>query len=382
MKVLVLGRGLPGPRQELLGIFEFQQARALAGAGHEVVYAALDIRFLHHRRPWGVRRSTVDGVPVVELSLPLGRLQYGGRYRLVAAFWELLYRAAVRAHGRPDVVHSHFIGWSAAAAMGKRRHGYPLVVTEHTSGLMDSEPRPAMLRGIAIAYPAADVLIAVSPALRERIRELTGRDAVYVPNLVNVDAFAVLPRVPHDGRRLVSVGNLLPRKRMDLLIDALSRVIGDVSQGCAMADAELVIVGAGQERAGLERLAAARGLAESVRFTGALPHPRIAELFAASDVFALASADETFGVVLIEAMASGLPVVSTRSGGPEGFVTPETGVLTGHSVDEVAAGLRSALTRAWDHEAIRAYAVAHHSPAVVAAQLTELYDRAVSAHRS
>lgn len=376
MRILVLGRGLPGPRQELLGIFEFQQARALAEAGHEVVYGALDIRFLHHVRPWGVRRADVDGVHVVELSLPLGRLQYGGGYRLVAALWNVLYRACVRTHGRPDVVHSHFIGWSAAAAMGKRRYGYPLVVTEHTSGLMAPEPPRSMLRGIAIAYPATDVLIAVSPALQDRIRALTGHEAVYVPNLVNVDDFASQPRRAHTPRRIVSVGNLLPRKRMDLLVDALD-LAG--AQDPSVRDVELVIVGEGPERARLQERIAARGLTGRVTLAGSAPHPRIAELFAQSDLFALASERETFGVVLIEAMAAGLPVVSTRSGGPEGFVTHATGVLTGHSVEDLADGLVAGLRRTWDHEAIRRYALEHHAPDVVAGRLTELYEQAVAA---
>ncbi len=376
MRVLVLGRGLPGPRQELLGIFEFQQARALAAAGHEVVYGALDIRFLHHIRPFGVRRTDVDGVHVVELSLPLGRLQYGGGYRLVAMLWNVLYRACVRAHGRPDVVHSHFIGWSAAAAMGKRRHGYPLVVTEHTSGLMAPEPPRSMLRGIAIAYPAADVLIAVSPALQDRIRVLTGREAVYVPNLVNVADFAGRAPRPHAPRRIASVGNLLPRKRMDLLVEALALAS---AEDPSLRDVELVIVGEGQERGRLTERIASLGLDGRVCLAGALPHPRIADLFAESDLFALASEHETFGVVLIEAMAAGLPVVSTRSGGPEGFVTKETGILTGHDAHSLADGLAAALGRTWDREAIGRYALEHHSPGVVAGRLTQLYEHAVAA---
>lgn len=365
----MLGRGLPGPGQPLLGIFEYQQARALAAAGHEVVYGALDIRFLHHRRPWGVRRVRLDGVEVVELSLPLGRLQYRGGYRLVRAFWEVLYRACVRAQGRPDVVHSHFIGWSAAAALGKRRHGYPLVVTEHTSALMAPDPPRRMRRGIEIAYAAADVLIAVSPGLARRIHELTGQQAVYVPNLVDAQVFAAVRRVPHPGRRVVTVGNLIERKRVDLLLEACART--------GLPDLGVTVIGSGPQREWLRTRAAELGLRDRVEFLGGLCHREIAARFAEADVFALASREETFGVVLIEAMAAGLPVISTRSGGPEGFITPETGVLTGHSVEEFAAGLNAAFARRWDREAIRAYAVRHHSPQVVAARLSELYAAAV-----
>ncbi len=372
MRILVLGRGLPGPGQPLLGIFEFQQAKALAAAGHDVVYGALDIRFLHHRRPWGVSRLVVDGVHVVELSLPLGRLQYRLGYRLVAAVWDLLFRACVSAHGRPDVVHSHFVGWSAAAARRKARHGYPLVITEHTSRLMAARPPAAMLRGIDIAYRGADVLIAVSPGLQARIRELTGREAVYVPNLVDAETFAALEPVAHEPRRLVTVGNLIGRKRVDVLLEALA--------GSGLDDVELLVIGQGPQEGALRARALDLGLGDRVRFEGGMSHPQIAQAFARSDVFALASAQETFGVVLIEAMAAGLPVVSTRSGGPEGFVTEATGVLTGMSAEQIGEGLREAFGRRWDRAAIRAYAVEHHSPQVVAARLTQLYADAIAHH--
>ncbi|MBW3085877.1 D-inositol-3-phosphate glycosyltransferase [Austwickia sp. TVS 96-490-7B] len=380
MRVLVLGRGLPGPGQPLLGIFEFQQARALAAAGHQVVYGALDIRFLQHRRPWGVRHKDVDGVHVVELSLPLGRLQYRLGYRFVHAMWEVLYLACVTKHGRPDVVHSHFVGWSAAAARGRRRHHYPLVVTEHTSRLMSPDPPADMLRGIAIAYAGADVLIAVSPGLQARIAELTGYRAVYVPNLVDAKTFASVEPIPHDRPRVVTVGNLIPRKRVDALLEAIARVSQEDPHS-PVAAAELVVIGHGPQEGELRDLARRLGLADRVRFEGGLSHPQIAAEFARSDLFVLASREETFGVVLIEAMAAGLPVVSTRSGGPEGFVTEHTGVLTGHEIADIAAGLQAGLTRSWDREQIREYAVRHHSPEVVSAQLTELYGEAVARMR-
>ena len=375
MKILVLGRGLPGPGQPLLGIFEYQQARALAAAGHEVVYGALDIRFLHHRRPWGIRRMDLDGVHVVELSLPLGRLQYRGGYRLVRGLWGLLYRACVRAHGHPDVVHSHFVGWSAAAALAKPAHGYPLVVTEHTSGLMAPNPPRRMLRGISIAYAAADVLIAVSPALARRIRELTGHDAVYVPNLVDTGTFAGVHPAPRPGH-LVTVGNLIERKRVDVLLEAVACLAA-----AGRPELTLTVVGTGPERAALQARAQALGIADRVTFTGGLEQRAIAELLASAAAFALASREETFGVVLIEAMAAGVPVVSTRSGGPDGFVTAATGVLTGFSAQELADGLAQALGRDWDRETIRDYAVRHHSPAVIAARLIELYETAVARWR-
>jgi glycosyltransferase involved in cell wall biosynthesis len=105
-----------------------------------------------------------------------------------------------------------------------------------------------------------------------------------------------------DGERVVlTVSRLAREKRLELAIDALA--------ACAR-DVRLAIVGEGPGRAALEARAAQRGVAERVRFTGALDPSALPDLYASSDAFVFPSVTETQGLVLAEAMAAGLPVVA------------------------------------------------------------------------
>ena len=109
--------------------------------------------------------------------------------------------------------------------------------------------------------------------------------------------------------KLLYVGTLIGRKGQPVLLEALSRLTGNG------VGARLTLVGQGPERPELERLADRLGVSDRVTFTGGLDHDRVRQEYARADVFCLPSFAEGVPVVLMEAMASGLPVVSTRIAG-------------------------------------------------------------------
>ena len=135
------------------------------------------------------------------------------------------------------------------------------------------------------------------------------------------------------------------------------------------------LAGDGPIRGELERLCAERGIAAQVDFLGNLPSVEVREALAAADTFVLASDFETFGVVVIEALACGRPVIATASGGPDHLVTPENGLLI-PTRDRQA--LRDALIemrrRAGDYDpaAIRAAALSRYAPDAFARQFADL----------
>ena len=128
----------------------------------------------------------------------------------------------------------------------------------------------------------------------------------------------------------------------------------------AHASTRLVVVGAGPERAALLRLATREGVERQVSFLGALPQTEVADWIGAADVLCLASHSEGLPNVIVEALASGVPVVATSVGGvPEVVVDGENGILV-PPADPVrlAAALSSALERTWDSATVSA-SVAH-----------------------
>jgi glycosyltransferase involved in cell wall biosynthesis len=126
---------------------------------------------------------------------------------------------------------------------------------------------------------------------------------------------------------VLCVGRLGPEKRVDLLLHATAILAHNRKLSAPTDDFRLALVGDGQCQAGLEALTAELGLQERVFFLGAQPHATIGDWYAAADIFALSSPAETQGLVLVEAMAAGLPCVTVDYGGPrEVVVQGETGL--------------------------------------------------------
>ena len=311
-----------------------------------VVYCSPTIQ----RREWTIepRHHAVflDGP-----SLPLTRVLHHD-YPLTPSIWRLLSRE------RFDVLVIG--GWSLfgtqAAILWARLHRVPyLVMSENHL----REPRPAWVRLLRrlvlprIVGPAAGYLATGTLAREHALAYGARPEGVHVfPNTIDVDAFAARVeaararrdrhreevRIPRDAVAVLTVGRLIPFKAADVLVDAVARA-GDLLH--------LVVVGDGPERRMLE------ARATRATFAGFLDRDRLAEAYAAADVFALLSRRETWGVAVNEAMAASLPLVlSDRVGAAADLLVPgENGELV--PVDDVDAAAR-ALSKLAADPALRA----------------------------
>ena len=372
MKVLIVSRGIPTKQNPLLGSFEWDQAKALCKAGHRVTFFALDLRSIRRKRSFGIFQRETDGMRIFVHSLPVGAIPPALFVKAGERVLLSLYKRAFRAGDRPDVVHAHFTDMGCIASVLKRKKSLPLVITEHSSIMGREEVPESTLRMAKKGYAAADCLIAVSGELSAKILQHTGMESRVIQNIIDPEVFLKCPKQEHTGFRFISVSNLIPRKRIGLLIDAFARVRRNAPEAC------LDIVGDGEERAMLEEKVTSYGLTDAVSFAGGLPRPEVAEHLAAADAFVLPSELETFGVVYAEAMMAGLPVIATTCGGPQDFVKDFTGLLGAYDTEETLAEAMEQMLRtkdAYDTARIRDYAVASFSPSVIAAQLTEVYEK-------
>lgn len=374
MYVLVLSGGIPSDKYIGHGIFEFDQAKALAKTGCKVVFAVADIRSLRRWRKWGVERYDREGVHVVRVNIPGGRLPRGVQNSLTKLALRILYPIILKEFGKPDVVHAHFTALGYAAACLKEKLGVPFVITEHSSGMLEI-PINGKLRSMAErAYNIADRVIAVSPALAEVIKGNFDVEAEYIPNVVDTSLFSYSPERTQAGFRLISVGNLIESKRMALTIEAFAKAFGDVPE------ASLCIIGEGPGRVRLEAMITTLGQEGKITLMGARPREAIAEEMKRCDCFVLPSHHETFGVVYIEALASGLPVIATRCGGPEHFINEGNGLLI--PVDDCQA-LAQAMKytseniRSYDGSRIAEEARGLFSPEALVARLKNTYAKVV-----
>jgi glycosyltransferase involved in cell wall biosynthesis len=258
---------------------------------------------------------------------------------------------------RPDLIDAHyFYPDGVAAALLGRRFGLPVVITARGSDINQIADFAVPRRLILWAARQAAGLVTVCQALRQRLIELgvPGERVRVLRNGVDLALFrpgdraAARARLALSGPVLLSVGALIERKRHHLAIEALARLPGST----------LLIAGEGPLRGALAALAAASGVADRVRFLGAVPHARLPELYGAADLLVLASSREGWANVLLEAMACGTPVVASPAwGNPEVVAAPEAGAIaTPCDAAGLAAAIAGLLADPPARAATRAYA--------------------------
>jgi len=252
-----------------------------------------------------------------------------------------------------DLAHLTY-GVHASLLQPRIQRGWrvPVVIDEHHLGtgaeISDASQNPfgvgPLLRR---SYRRADAIIAQSRDTGAFVEATSGRkDWTLVP--LGSDAEQLTPdkrdarvRAAHGDppQLLVTVSRISARKNLGAMLDAMALVRKTHPR------AKLVIVGDGPERGALRASADARGLADAVELAGYLPDAEVARLLASSDVFLSTSTYEAFGLSLVDAMASGLPVVAFDARGPADFLRDgEAGFVTPHD----PAALAQAVTRLLD----------------------------------
>jgi glycosyltransferase involved in cell wall biosynthesis len=245
-----------------------------------------------------------------------------------------------------DVVHTHYLGALLHMFLGRARRRHAWVHTEHARPDLADYPR--WLRGVGerlLATP--DRVTAVSEPVGQYLRRRLGSRASRVSVIVNgvdVERFAQARDGAATRRELGlaahawvigSVANLRPEKNHDVLLHAFARLTGLVPE------AKLILVGDGECRPTLERLAVELGVAPHVRFLGT--RSDVPELFTAFDVHCLPSRYEGMPLAVLESMAARVPVVASAVPGIREIVHDEVSGLLVASGDRVA--LEAALLR-------------------------------------
>ena len=318
---------------------------------------------------------------------------WGARLRLLRFL--SAFRAAVRAANhafKPDVLHVHW--WFPGGLTVWPRMGLPatlpVVLTSHGTDLF-------LLDRIKLARPLARRVFAraaqvtvISTPLVPRVEALgvAAERVTVVPMPLDTATFTAGDG-PRDGELLLFVGRLIERKGAEFAVRAVAELRQERKRKL-----RLLVVGDGPERAALERLAGALGVRAAVAFAGALPPAELAPLYrrAAALLFPAVTdwkgEQEGFGMVLVEAMRSGLPIVATRSGGiPDVISDGATGLLVPERDPKALAdAVDRLLSRADEARQLAAAAQddvsRRFAPDRIARVFDEVYRRATAGRRS
>jgi phosphatidyl-myo-inositol alpha-mannosyltransferase len=330
----------------------------LRDAGHDVVVVAPVLR-----------RERARGIAVAGRAV---RVRYQGTVAPIAPLAWARVRAILR-RWRPDVVHAHEPLTPSASMAAAMTSPAPVVATFHAhverSGLFDAAA--PVLRPV---WRRLRARIAVSEAARRFVSERLGDGVKVIPNGLDVERFA--SAAPADdlppGRRVLWVGRLDPQKGFPVAVRAFGLLAEDLP------DLWLVVAGEGRDRTALAELPLRAR--ERVVVLGNVERDRLPRYHAAADTFVSpALGQESFGIVLVEAMAAGLPVVATDipgyreviEDGVEGLLVPPG------DVGALASALRRVLE---DPEAAKSFGEAGRARArryswdVVGREIEAVYD--------
>jgi glycosyltransferase involved in cell wall biosynthesis len=276
---------------------------------------------------------------------------------------------------RPHVIHAHSYDAGLPAILIGKIYRIPAVVTEHSSEF----PRKRLGRlgpyVARFAFEKAELVMTVSKSLQKAI-EAYGIKARFrvVPNVVDINLFkpATSVRSRNGLKWLLCVGLFNPShiKGMPYLLKALA-LLQEYRD-----DWHLDIVGDGPARTDYERLKAELKLGDRVIFHGAKTKQEVAEFVRQADLFVLPSLFETFSLATAEALAAGTPVLATRCGGPEEFITDDVGLLIPPaSASALCKGLDYMLEHleTFSSERISSYAKKRFSPQTVGDKLHRIY---------
>lgn len=319
-----------------------------------------------------------DGYHVIQVYFGQGRVPGPVKLALRARAWAKGMGHARTQFGKPDLLHAHvLLDAGMVTALWSQGWRVPFLLTEHSWAYR----LPHALSGVRwllgrFACRQAKVIMPVSDNLAQNMRELNHLGGRYrtVSNVVNTELFTYQKPAPPSPFRLLHVSSFLPEKNVAGILEAFANLKQTSEQPIA-----LHFAGDGDREALQARIAAA-GL-DNITHSGPHTEVEIADLMAQSHAFVLFSHYETQGVVLLEAMSSGRPVIATAIGGiPETVVPGKTGLL-------VPVGDTGALTAAmtemrgnyeqFDLLDIRERAVARYSEGAVLQALEEEYALAV-----
>lgn len=330
-----------------------------------------------------------SGIPVLRLGVTGGTIAGAGhdsgnqavhRARALGAF--------LGAWAGPPwrLIHVH-VGYPEGAAVARvaAQRDLPFVLTEHATYLARLLADPVQRTLYGQAARAAARVIAVGSDLAAQIvaafPDLQGR-VVVIPNAVDIDSFPLVGPAERTPDELLYVGYRTAVKGLDTLLDAFAKV------HIARPTATLRLVGSSPDaatEAGWQRRAAELGIAAAVRFEAATDRTGVAQAMARAALFVHPSTRETFGVVAVEALASGLPVVAADSGGVTEILGDEPARFGALVPRRDAAALAAAISTTLAHRdrfepaTLRSWVADRYAARAVATRLADLYDEVMAA---
>ncbi|USA48370.1 glycosyltransferase [Acinetobacter sp. C26M] len=374
----------PEDAEDIRGCFFREQALALLNVGIQVGVVTVELRSL---RRWRTLFDRSHGI-FYENDHGINTLRFKTMYwfprmpRLInrlSLFGGIkAFELYIQKYGKPDLIHVHScLHMGAVALYIKKKYGIPYIVTEHSSGYIRNLYTGYEINCTENILKQSNKLVAISQIMGSFFRQkfTTQKHWEIIPNIVNAIFFerSLYKRSNNESFKFINVAFMNKNKMQINIIKAVESLYNQGIQ-----DIELIIVGDGSEKKNLEEYIKQNNI-PNIKLLGLQNREFIADIMVQCDCFVLSSEVETFGVVVIEALASGLPVVATRCGGPEDIVNPTNGLLVEkNNVEELASAMKKIKESdgvKYNNLAIRNACYENYSESAVVNKLMTIYNQ-------
>ena len=373
MHIMVVPSWYSSPSNKVHGSFFREQFQALQRSGEKVSIAYNEIWPINRIGRIGEKRGmhfkVEDGLKTYRYKDYNFLPKNANMFKIFNRRMEKLFLKIVEEEGKIDVIHAHSAFWGGiSAAYVANKYNIPFVLTEHTSLKNSKYVKESYFKWIKYAYDSADKLIAVGNGLKDEINKYTSNDVEVIHNLVDFSMFTPIDN-KQDKVEIFSLAYLVKGKGMDLLLKGFSEAFKNEN-------VYLRIGGDGAERGALEELSKELGIETQVTFLGGLGRKEVVSEMNRCSGFVLASEHETFGVVYIEALSLGKPVLGTKNGGAEDIIKDYNGVIVeNRNHRELVKGLRYFVDNIskFDSELIRKECISNYGEEVIIDKIKNVY---------
>ena len=380
MHILILPSGYPTKEEPLRSIFFKEQAVALKEGGHKVgvIYSETrritNINYRNFKQNhFQISFNNEDGVNTVRLH---GWNILMMRNFLGVNLWVKqtvkLYEKYIERYRKPDIIHVHCgLYGGLAAKVIKDKYSIPYIITEHSSSILTNLINEYNNKILRVAYNNSNKLISVGEKLKLSMKDYTDNDILVIPNIVNTDGFKIDKSYKREKFRFLTVAYLKENKRIDLIIEVFSKLKEKYN------NIELFIGGDGPERSNIEEIIDGNNLNKDVSLLGKVSREDLPRVMSDSDCFVLPSLYETFGVVYIEALACGIPIIATKCGGPEDFFNDKLGYMINiDNLNELYDAMEKMLNKTYNFnsEYMSNYIKSKFSKEVIVKELENVYN--------
>lgn len=324
MKVLIVPSWYSNSEKPTLGSFFKEQAQALQESGVEVTVAYPEVRNplmvikdIKKERKLGLIEGKEGGV----FTYRYRKYNIPPRFPMVLELhyylgMKKIMKKIVKDEKKPDLIHLHsFAPAGYAVQKISKEYDIPYVLTEHATGFSKGIYKPFHIKYLKKVLKDSKKIIAVGSGLKNDLKRYTEKEIDVIPNMVDTTYFQTYKKETNCNKFIFfSLAYLMHKKGFDLLIKAFNNKFKGNE------NILLYIGGDGTERNNLEKLVKDLGLENQVVFLGALERKEVVRYMNECSAFVLASRFETFGVVFIEALSCGKPIIAPNIDGPNDIV--------------------------------------------------------------